>query len=56
MNMVRVYISDIDAYDKNYYLYANPLTSQPARTIAWDCDASWGNSWTGYPVTYETRR
>jgi hypothetical protein len=48
-SMVRIYISDFDAYDKNYFLYVQPLTSMPARAITWDCDSSWGNTWTGYP-------
>lgn len=44
-----MYASDFDSFDKNYYLYQHPLTTQPARTIVWDCDATWGNQWTGLP-------
>jgi len=44
-----VYANNIDGYDKNYYLYHDQTIESPFRVIPWDSDATWGNSWNGYP-------
>jgi len=44
-----VFANNIDGYDKNYYLYHDLSNTSPIRVVPWDSDATWGNSWNGYP-------